>query len=41
MWGNTSSFSDYNGVPSAPIVSGDTLYIVSGNEMLYALSYAD
>ena len=41
MWGDTSSFSDYDGVPSAPIVSGDTLYIVSGNEMLYALSYAD
>jgi outer membrane protein assembly factor BamB len=41
MWGNPSSFSDYEGVPSAPIVSGDTLYIVSGNEMLYALSYDD
>lgn len=41
MWGYTDSFSDFNGVPSAPIVSGDTLYIVSGNEMLYAISYGD
>jgi outer membrane protein assembly factor BamB len=41
LWGNTETFSDFAGYPSAPIVSGDTLYIVSGNEMLYALSYAD
>jgi outer membrane protein assembly factor BamB len=41
MWGYPSSFSDYDGVPSAPMVSGDTLYIISGNEMLYAISHAD
>jgi outer membrane protein assembly factor BamB len=41
MWGNDSSFADYVGVPSAPIVSDDTLYIISGEEMLYAISYAD
>ena len=41
MWGITSSFSEFEGVPSAPIISGDTLYIISGNEMLYAISYAD
>lgn len=41
MWGYLSSFSDYDGVPSAPMVSGDTLYIISGNEMLYAISHAD
>lgn len=40
MWG-TNSFADFNGVPSAPIVAGDTLYIVSGAEMLYAISHAD
>jgi outer membrane protein assembly factor BamB len=41
MWGYPNSFSDFDGVPSAPIVSGDTLYIISGNEMLYSISYAD
>jgi outer membrane protein assembly factor BamB len=34
-------FTDNDGVPSAPVVSGDTLYFIGGNEMLYALSYGD
>ena len=41
MWGEHLEFRRSDGVPSAPVVSGDTLYIASGNEMLYALSYAD
>jgi outer membrane protein assembly factor BamB len=41
MWGYDSPFSDFDGVPSAPIVSDNLLYIISGNEMLYAVSYAD
>jgi outer membrane protein assembly factor BamB len=41
MWGYPNSFSDTDGVPSAPIISGDTLYIISGNETLYAVSYTD
>jgi outer membrane protein assembly factor BamB len=41
MWGYTLSFSDSDGVPSAPVVADDLLYIISGNEMLYAISYAD
>ncbi len=41
LWGDPSSFTDYDGAPSAPIVSGETLYIVSGDEMLYAISIAD
>ena len=41
MWGATSGSSDTAGVPSAPVVSDDLLYIISGNEMLYAISYAD
>jgi outer membrane protein assembly factor BamB len=39
--GLVDPFSDTDGVPSAPVVSGDTLYFISGNEMLYALSYGD
>jgi len=27
--------------PSMPVISGDTLYIASGNDTVYALSYAD
>ncbi len=34
-------FTDNDGVPSAPVVSGDSLYLISGNDMLYALSYGD
>jgi outer membrane protein assembly factor BamB len=41
MWGLPTPYNHKDGVPSAPVVSGDTLYIISGNEMLYALSYAD
>lgn len=41
VWGNTNSFGDSDGVPSAPVVSDNLLYIISGNEMLYAISYAD
>lgn len=40
MWGTTSNFGS-GGFPSAPVISGDTLYIISGNETLYAISYAD
>jgi len=40
MWGTL--IPDGAGAsPSAPIVTGDSLYILSGNETLYALSYAD
>lgn len=39
--GMAGAVSDTDGVPSAPVVSGDTLYLISGNEMLYALSYGD
>jgi outer membrane protein assembly factor BamB len=39
--GVASAFTDNEGVPSAPVVSGDALYLISGNEMLYALSYGD
>jgi outer membrane protein assembly factor BamB len=39
--GIASASTDNEGVPSAPVVSGDTLYLISGNEMLYALSYGD
>ena len=41
VWGYADSFSDSDGVPSAPIIADDMLYIISGNEMLYAISYAD
>lgn len=41
LWGDPSSFTDYDGAPSAPIVSGDMLYIVSGEEILYAISIAN
>lgn len=36
-----NAFVDSDAFPSSPVVSGDTLYLISGNEMLYALSYAD
>ncbi|HEV8194276.1 MAG TPA: toll/interleukin-1 receptor domain-containing protein [Ktedonobacterales bacterium] len=39
--GVSLTFTDNDGVPSAPVVSGDALYLISGNEMLYALSYGD
>jgi outer membrane protein assembly factor BamB len=39
--GMSGAFTDSEGVPSAPVVSGDALYLISGNEMLYALSYGD
>jgi outer membrane protein assembly factor BamB len=39
--GVADPFTDSDGVPSAPVVSGDALYLISGNEMLYALSYGD
>jgi outer membrane protein assembly factor BamB len=39
--GVASAFTDNDGVPSAPVVSADALYLISGNEMLYALSYGD
>lgn len=39
--GVSLTFSDNDGIPSAPVVSGDTLYLISGNEILYALSYGD
>lgn len=41
VWGYDTPFSDFDGVPSAPIVADGLLYIISGNEMLYAISYAD
>jgi outer membrane protein assembly factor BamB len=41
MWGDSNSLGDTYGVPSAPIVSDGLLYIISGNEILYAISYAD
>ncbi|MGE5335159.1 MAG: PQQ-binding-like beta-propeller repeat protein, partial [Nitrososphaerota archaeon] len=41
VWGMVGSFGDTEGIPSPPVVSGDTMYIVSGDEMLYAISYAD
>lgn len=40
MWGTL--IPDGAGAsPSAPVIAGDSLYILSGNETLYALSYAD
>jgi outer membrane protein assembly factor BamB len=39
--GLASAFTDNDGVPSAPVISHDTLYFISGNEILYALSYGD
>ena len=39
--GLADPFNDTDGVPSAPVVSDDALYLISGNEMLYALSYGD
>jgi outer membrane protein assembly factor BamB len=39
--GIADAFSDTEGVPSAPVASDDALYLISGNEMLYALSYGD
>lgn len=39
--GDAAPFTDNEGVPSAPVVSGDAVYLISGNEMLYALSYGD
>ena len=41
VWGYDTPFSDTDGVPSAPIIADDLLYVISGDEMLYALSYAD
>ena len=41
MWGYATPFSDSDGIPSAPMIAGDTLYMISGNETLYAISYAD
>ena len=39
--GDAGPSSDTEGVPSAPVVSGDALYLISGKEMLYSLSYGD
>jgi len=39
--GVANPFSDTDSVPSAPVASDDALYLISGNEMLYALSYGD
>ena len=41
MWGESYSLGDTYGVPSAPIVADGLLYIISGNEILYAISYTD
>jgi outer membrane protein assembly factor BamB len=41
MWGSNEAYEDYQQGPSAPIVAGDALYIIGGDEMLYAISYAD
>ena len=39
--GDDDPSSDTEGIPSAPVVSGDALYLISGKEMLYSLSYSD
>jgi outer membrane protein assembly factor BamB len=39
--GLADAFNDSDGVPSAPVFSDDALYFISGNEMLYAVSYDD
>ncbi|HKT40070.1 MAG TPA: toll/interleukin-1 receptor domain-containing protein [Ktedonobacterales bacterium] len=40
MWGDVH-ISGPQAFPSMPVASADTLYIASGNETLYAISYAD
>lgn len=40
MWGDEDIIGP-QAFPSTPVVLGDTLFIASGNQTLYAISYAD
>ncbi|HEV8194277.1 MAG TPA: PQQ-binding-like beta-propeller repeat protein [Ktedonobacterales bacterium] len=40
MWGETT-IAQGGAFPSAPVVSGESVYIASGGDTVYALSIAD